>query len=175
MKRFSELTLKVYLPGMVCIFLFYFTVNIAYVVPDSFLQEHQRAPFYGFFKFQAPLLEAGFMQITLFTVFYWCKLCQRLSDNEDRLVVQGTMVARYWTREGSSSFFSLLLLALPAVEPLLLFTILLAGLNKVDFYHMLYIPLFVGYLIFPKGESGAKHKCISTLLVVWSFSFLLAK
>ena len=62
-----------------------------------------------------------------------------------------------------------------AVEPLLLFTILLAGLNKVDFYHMLYIPLFVGYLIFPKGESGAKHKCISTFLVVWSFSFLLAK
>jgi len=80
------------------------------------------------------------------------------------------MLAEYLSSSRSGTLKHLLLLVYPAVEPLLLLVILVSGLNKVDFYHMIYLVIFVCYLVFPKRSRG-----FTTFLVVYSFMFIIFK
>lgn len=80
------------------------------------------------------------------------------------------MTAKFLSSDDSSWWQNLLLISLPGVEFVLLFIILLSGLNKVDAYHMLYLFMFVGYLVFPKKKSGITNFCI-----VYSFIFIIIK
>ena len=72
--------------------------------------------------------------------------------------------------EDSSSVMHLLLLLFPSVETLLLLAILLSGLNKVDFYHMIFLIFFVGYLVAPKRKEK-----ITYMVIIYSFSFIIIK
>ena len=124
----------------------------------------------GIFKFTVPILEVGFMQFNIMCLFYWCKLCQDLKDEEDMLPYQGKWLAEHLSSSKSSLFFDFLLLAFPWIEILLLFTILLSGLNKVDFYHMIFLLFFVGYMVYP-----AKKATISEMVIVYSYLFIILK
>ena len=63
-----------------------------------------------------------------------------------------------------------MLVCLPASQDLFLLIVLLSGLNKVDFYHMMYLVMFVLYLILPKRKHG-----ITKVLIIYSSVFVVIK
>jgi len=80
------------------------------------------------------------------------------------------MLTKFLSRPDSNTLWRLLLLFLPSFEIILLFAILLSGLNKVDLYHMAFLLFFVGYLIYPKKEEQ-----ITRIVLVYSFVFIVLK
>jgi hypothetical protein len=52
-------------------------------------------------------------------------------------------------QEESYSIQNIIFLALPVVEKFSLLMILIAGLTRVDVYHLIFLTLFVFFLVFP--------------------------
>jgi hypothetical protein len=59
-KQFSLITLYLYLPIFLIIFVTYYIVNIEYIIQPIDLVNDGKLGKYGIFKFQIPLLEVGF-------------------------------------------------------------------------------------------------------------------
>ena len=74
------------------------------------------------------------------------------------------------TQKDSYSILNLILLSTSLIELVQLLLILFLGLDKVDLYHIIFMFLFVGFLVFPK------HKVVLTeLLIYYSALFILAR
>lgn len=80
------------------------------------------------------------------------------------------LAARRWSSDEASTLENVLLVLSFVIEPALLLVVMLSGLNKVDFYHLGFLAIFVGYLALPKRRRG-----VTQILVVYSAIFIAIK
>lgn len=110
------------------------------------------------------------MEVFVVSLFTWIKLEHSVSEYDEDLTSQGVSFARYMTQKDSYSIQNLILLSTSLIEIVQLLLILFLGLNKVDLYHIMFMFLFVGFLVFPK------HQVILTqVLIYYSALFILAR
>jgi len=166
-KQFSQTTLKVYMTLVCLIALYYYTINVDQIVPESAFEGNET---FGIVKFKYPLMEVMIMQVFVVSLFTWIKLEHSVSEYDEDLRSQGVNFARIMTHKDSYSLQNLILLSTRLIEVVQLLLILFLGLDKVDLYHIIFMFLFVGFLVFPK------HKVVLTeLLVYYSALFILAR
>ena len=98
------------------------------------------------------------------------KSAQYLLESDEAYHVQGSVLVRYLSGVNSNTFKNVLLLIISNLDFILLFTILISGVNKVDMYHLLFLLMFVCYVIYPD-----KHLKITLFVVVYSELFIILK
>lgn len=73
---FVRITTYFFYPLMLLVYIFYFGVNMLGVVPYADWSDVKTIKMYnyGFFYFQVPLLELGFLYLNLFLVAFWSRI-----------------------------------------------------------------------------------------------------
>ena len=125
---------------------------------------------YNVFEFKNPFVEVALMQAFILGVFFWLNMTEKMTDADEKLEIQGVQFAQFMTSKKAYSLQYLIFLTLPVTETILLAIILLVGLQVIDLYHIAFLFLFNGFLVFPK-----KKEIMTKLLVFISAFFVLAK
>ena len=102
--------------------------------------------------------------------FIWIKFCEEIEPGDEDYRAKGLQFATYMSGKAQFTLFNLLLLTYPLVEFTLLIGILIAGLWKVNLYHITFLFIFIGLLGFPN-----KKMFLTRLLIVYSTFFLMSK
>jgi hypothetical protein len=68
---------------LVCLIaLYYYTINVDQIVPDSLFEGNET---YGFVKFKYPMMEVMIMQVFVVSLFTWIKLEHSVSESDEDL------------------------------------------------------------------------------------------
>ena len=162
---FQKCMIFCYLPLVTTIFLWYYTINIFGLIAwtsDPTQRAHMYT--YGFFEFQIPPLEIAFMASGLFA---FIKLTKCLGSGADE--AQKKFISQISSPKGSLWYHFLFLFLIHVEYPMMLFLVV-AGLDKMDIYHITMLLFFVWYTLNP---SIIKNKSI--YLLIYANIFVLEK
>lgn len=85
--RFRVTTVRFYLPLIILIYLWEFTVNVDMLFPDYMFDEDalksKQYTKWGIIRFDSPLLPLGCFNLLIYTMFYWIKLSENISKVQD--------------------------------------------------------------------------------------------
>ena len=166
-KRFKIAMLFFYLPVITIIFFWYYVTNIWGLLrwADQDQQRITTLYKYGFYKMHIPPLEIGFM---FCNVVCFIKLAQILKpESED--ASQKSFLSKLGNPNSSIMVQFLFLFLIYVEYPLMLFLVL-AGLDKMDVYHIMMLLFFICYTLTP---SLIKDRSI--ILLVYANLFVLEK
>ena len=146
---FKKFMTYFYLPLFTMIFIFYYTINIYGFIIWPAKDDPNRISHYkyGFYKFNVPPLETCFMYLNL---FFFTQLTFLLEDDKDSDINKSKKLIDKLGGKKSSLIYQFIFLFLIYIEyPLMLFLVM-AGLDKMDVYHITMLVFFLIYTLFPK-------------------------
>ena len=156
------------MPLFTSIFLWYYVTNIFGLIHwEHFEDDRIEMYTYGFFEFKLPTIEIAFMFTTL---FFFTRLTIQLASSEDGDKKFEMHLNNQIGNKNGSLFYQFLFLFLVYIEYPLMIFLVLAGLDKMDIYHITMLFFFVWYTLQP---SIIKNNSI--FLLIYADLFVLEK
>ena len=167
-RRFSLFMMCFYLPCFTTIFLWYYTININGVIPWG-TSGHYKTNYYynlGFYEFNVPILEVGFLFMCLFSMIELFRLL-RVDHGDDK---QSQFAFKKMQDRRSNAFYQLLFITLIYIEYPLMIFLVMDGVSQMDLHHIMYIVIFILYTLYPIFISR-----YSILLLIYADLFILSE
>ena len=167
--RLSVAMMVFYLPCFTAIFLWYYTINIYGVVSwdDQEIQNTNYRYNMGYYQFNIPPLEVGFLFICLFCMIEFCRLL-RVDLNEDKNNSYHTI--KQMQNRRANVVDQLLFICLINIEYPLMLLLVTYGIGTMNLHHIMYFVFFMIYTLWP----NLINRC-SIVLLIYTNVFILAQ
>jgi hypothetical protein len=145
---FRKFILYFYLPYYILVFLWYYTINIEGLInwtdPAVIIANPVEWYTYGFFQFKIPPIESAFMFLNVYFLIQLV-VCTEFEMEDD---VSVKVLMNRISHLKTPTAYQVMFLVLVYIEFPLMLTLIVAGLDKMDLYHIVLLIFFVTYTLY---------------------------